>query len=72
MSIETREYDINFFKESIIGRKTDEVLMEIKNRGYESRLASIDGEEFMLTMDLNLKRINLHIEKGIVIGSFIG
>ena len=72
MSIETREYDINFFKESIIGRKTDEVLMEIKNRGYESRLASIDGEEFMLRMDLNLKRINLHIEKGIVIGSFIG
>lgn len=72
MSIETREYDINFFKESIIGRKTDEVLMEIEKRGYESRLASIDGEEFMLTMDLNLKRINLHIEKGIVIGSFIG
>lgn len=30
MSIETREYDINFFKESIIGRKTDEVLMEIE------------------------------------------
>ncbi len=72
MRIETREYDINFFKESIIGRKTDEVLMEIEKRGYESRLASIDGEEFMLTMDLNLKRINLHIEKGIVIGSFIG
>jgi hypothetical protein len=40
MSIETREYDINFFKESIIGRKTDEVLMEIEKRGYESRLAS--------------------------------
>jgi len=32
MSIETREYDINFFKDSIIGKKTDEALTEIEKR----------------------------------------
>lgn len=67
-----KSHDIDFFKDSIIGRKSDEVLREIRDMGYDSRVASIDGEEFMLTMDLNLNRINLHIDKGIVIGSFIG
>jgi hypothetical protein len=44
----------------------------IAEEGFESRLASKDGEFFILTAEFNPERINLYIENGIVIKTTIG
>ena len=40
--------------------------------GFALRVQSIDGEQFMLTMDFRTNRVNVEIENGIIIKSRIG
>ena len=44
----------------------------INNNEYKCRIASKDGQSYMLTMDLNPSRVNLQIDNNKVFGVFLG
>lgn len=45
---------------------------EIMENGFTRRVTRIDHEIFMLTQDLNFKRWNFEIEKGLITNAYIG
>lgn len=63
---------MNELLESIINKNIDKVKEIIENNNYTWRIVYKDGKNFIITCDYNLKRINLYLEKDIVIKTTIG
>lgn len=51
----------------VVGMKKDDAIEKINASGMYARIRSEDGRAFMGTCDVQLSRINLHIEDGIVV-----
>lgn len=58
--------------QTYVGKKSSELITQLESQGIRVRVASEDGESYMLTCDYNPRRVNLNIEKGIVIAAFEG
>jgi len=59
-------------EEDVIGKTYLEAVNLCADGGYVIRVAAEDGEQYMLTMDLQLDRVNVRIENGIVVSSYMG
>ena len=60
------------FDKNLIGMKSDAAEAVVKEAGMSVRIRSVDGEEHMLSADVDDKRINLDIKEGVVTGYSVG
>lgn len=58
--------------QDLIGLALGEAVALATSKGFPVRLASEDGTDFILTMDLNLGRINLDVVDGRVVSASAG
>jgi hypothetical protein len=56
----------------LVGLSEDDALAIVQERGFEARVVARDGEEFAVTDDYRLDRINLRIEAGVVTAADVG
>lgn len=66
--------EVGEFDESlIVGLPVDEAEQVVEDEGWVMRVAVIDGEDQVLTMDFVTNRVNVAVEDGIVTGvEFVG
>lgn len=57
---------------TIIGDTLDNVKQVLTNKNKKYRISCMDGNHYMLTRDYVSDRINLSVEKGIVVGINFG
>lgn len=62
--VEAGEFDESL----IVGLPVDEAQQVVEDEGWEFRVAVIDGEEQMLTMDYVENRVNVVVDDGLVEG----
>lgn len=55
-----------------LDKKLDEIEDEIIEKGWRFRVLKEDGKSFMKTDDLDFRRLNFHIEDGIITKAYIG
>ena len=60
------------FLDSLIGMRFEEAIDLIKHNDLHYRIVCEDGNHFLITADLHLDRVNLHIENGIIESCYIG
>jgi hypothetical protein len=53
-------------EKELIGKIKEEAIALLKENNSKYRISMEDGEHFMLTMDFNPTRYNLHIMDGII------
>lgn len=58
--------------ESVIGKTLDQANHLAGFSGFTIRVVRENGESYMITADLKLTRINVEIENGLVIKSYLG
>ena len=58
--------------QDLVGLSVDEAVSLATSNGFVVRLAREDGTDFVLTMDLNFRRINLDVVDGHVVSSSAG
>lgn len=70
----TDDIDVGEFDETlIVGLPVDEAQAIVEDEGWVFRIAVIDGEDQVLTMDFVENRVNVAVDDGIVTGvEFIG
>jgi hypothetical protein len=51
--------------QSLVGQSLESAQKELENREY--RITRIDDKPFMITCDFRSERLNLQIEKGIIV-----
>jgi hypothetical protein len=56
----------------LVGLPLDEAAATATARGFTVRLARQDATQFVMTMDLSFRRINLEVENGRVVAAFAG
>lgn len=68
------DIELGEFDESlIVGLPVDEAQEVVEDEGWVFRIAVLDGEDQVLTMDLVENRVNVAVDDGIVTGiEFIG
>jgi hypothetical protein len=64
--------DINDLIVKVVGSTAAEAIETIDTAGFESRIGSEDGKEFMLTSDLRRDRLTLDMVAGKVVKATIG
>jgi hypothetical protein len=60
------------FAKDLIGMASDTAEACAAEVGYSWRVYEQDGEQFALTMDYRVERINVKIERGIVTDAYSG
>jgi hypothetical protein len=58
--------------EDFIGKTELQAIHLCVDNGFTYRVESEDGEKFILTADFRTDRVNVQIEKGIIVKSRIG
>jgi hypothetical protein len=58
--------------EHLVGLALAEAVAHATSKGYVARLVKKDDSEFVLTMDLNFRRINLEVDNGRVVSASAG
>ncbi len=64
--------DINEIKDLIIGMSYDDAKKICDENNIWLRMTMRDGERFIITMDLRMDRLNVHIENDLIVKSKIG
>lgn len=57
---------------SLIGLPEEEAVQVVEGAGWTTRVVARDGEQFAVTMDYRMDRVNLEIVDGVVTGATIG
>ena len=58
--------------ESVIGQTEEAVRDVVVQGGGKFRVRSRDGEQYFGTADLNMNRLNVHIENGVIVKATFG
>jgi len=54
------------------GRGKDDVISKIESVGLGYRITREDSTNYMITCDFDMQRINLEIDKGVVVSAELG
>jgi hypothetical protein len=63
---------MSFTLVSLLGLTEAEAVIKIKEAGLRSRIKSRNGKAFVGTEDVNLNRVNLHVENDLVVRAYFG
>ena len=69
---EDDENELEIDLTALIGMKKEDAINESKGAGWRIRISKRDGKAYILTRDYRTDRINLEIEKDIVVKAHIG
>ena len=59
-------------EQDVVGMDKDAAVKLITGKGFKCRTRKEDGEAFMGTMEVNLKRVNIEVVKGKVVKANVG
>jgi len=63
---EEKPVEGEFDLKGLLGKDEGEAVKTASEAGFKTRVLQRDSESFMATMDMNMKRINFHVEKGLI------
>jgi len=56
----------------LIGKTVNEVRLLANDEGLNTRIVKIDGNSLIVTSDFRVDRLNLEVEKGLVVNIYNG
>lgn len=60
------------FCTSLVGMEREEAIKAIESNHWRARITRVEGKSFIITMDHRLDRVNLQLEKSIVVSANVG